>query len=1083
MKRQKTLLERVVGRLVWQRRLTVVSALLFWSLGTAGLAAVFAAVLLLHRAVTAIVVPVIVWLAWRWFADCRVRAVAAGLEACRPQLRGRVMPALELARLNLTGREGYSAELVAAALDDADTSIAGIRLWPLVSRRRLFSGLGFVLAVVLAGAALWLIAPTRMQVGVANLLGRPESVVVVKALASDTAVTRGEPVRLVCRVEPRRIFRRVRLKMVAGRRWHGAGERSAARNQPREVTRVYGLTGDSCVITLPVQEGFRYRFEVLGVKSEERYVGIIEPLALRGIEFEYLFPSYSKLAGYSASSPEIRALKGTTIKFRGLANRKITGARLVLGAETTAIALDSDSVSLQGSFRVMADGVGAILLAERSVEVMATELRVRAIPDEAPLVRVLVPGRDIEMPASMKIGLVINVLDDFGVRDIRLRWGIDSLDQVVRIGRSRTGQEDTLAYFWDLSGVGLVPGSVVRYRAEASDNDEVSGPKTGMSNVYSVRFPTMAEIYSASVRQAERTGEILAPLQQEQEQVGAEFQRAAEALARNRELSWDERQALSGALAQQEGLMQQVAELQQEVANLAEELSGSLVFDSQTMERLGQLQQLLSQVLPRELQRTLEQLRERLEANAPELRLALEKFQFEQERLRANIERAIELLQRIVEEQRLDELARRADELARAQEDVARQAEKQTSPALAERQNDIATGLDSLQSRLGELASALSDSVIADSLDKLLDELTATELAEAVRELARQMQTGQSGNAADKGKSLAADMRSAADRLKSLAEQFKRRRSADVAERLAVQTREALMLSQEQEQLETSGESAERLARLQAGLRDGGRVLAESLAALATRSLTVTPGMAQELASAVNAMDAAGRSLNEGNTAAARTQMVRARMALNNVARALLDALGAAMRGGGASGEMQGLMEQLSQMAGEQLGINSETGGIPIPMPGGMSASQLEAIARALSRQSALRQRLEQMMQTLGASQPGLMASLEQVVEEMKAVERDLADLNVSRQLVERQQQILSHLLDAQRSLRQRGQKEQREAETARPYTPGARPKLPEDRGERNRLLREELLRSLRQGYPQDYEDLIRAYFERLLYQ
>jgi len=111
------------------------------------------------------------------------------------------------------------------------------------------------------------------------------------------------------------------------------------------------------------------------------------------------------------------------------------------------------------------------------------------------------------------------------------------------------------------------------------------------------------------------------------------------------------------------------------------------------------------------------------------------------------------------------------------------------------------------------------------------------------------------------------------------------------------------------------------------------------------------------------------------------------------------------------------------------------------------------------------------------------MASLEQVLEEMSAAERDLAELDVTRELIERQQSILSHLLDAQRSLRQRGHKEERESEAARPFEVRTRPQLPDDRGERDRMLREELLRALKQGYPSEYEPLIRAYFERLLYQ
>jgi hypothetical protein len=106
---------------------------------------------------------------------------------------------------------------------------------------------------------------------------------------------------------------------------------------------------------------------------------------------------------------------------------------------------------------------------------------------------------------------------------------------------------------------------------------------------------------------------------------------------------------------------------------------------------------------------------------------------------------------------------------------------------------------------------------------------------------------------------------------------------------------------------------------------------------------------------------------------------------------------------------------------------------------------------------------------------------MEGVLDDMLRVERDLAELNVTRELVERQESILSHLLDAQRSIRQQGFKEERESESGKAFEIKERPRLPQDAGERNRLLREELMRALKQGYPAEYERMIRAYFDRLL--
>ena len=101
----------------------------------------------------------------------------------------------------------------------------------------------------------------------------------------------------------------------------------------------------------------------------------------------------------------------------------------------------------------------------------------------------------------------------------------------------------------------------------------------------------------------------------------------------------------------------------------------------------------------------------------------------------------------------------------------------------------------------------------------------------------------------------------------------------------------------------------------------------------------------------------------------------------------------------------------------------------------------------------------------------------------MKRVEQDLAAHDINRDLIERQESILSHLLDTQRSVRQKGFKEQRESEAAKSFDREPIPGLPDDMGERNRVLREELMRALKEGGLGKYERAIREYFEMLLNQ
>jgi hypothetical protein len=1013
-----------------------------------------------------LIVPPLAVLASRWFANARTAAVAVDVEETVSRLKGRLIPALQIAEADGSGREGYSKELASAALAAVDGDMGGQDLRRVVRRGHVWAGFGLLAAVGALVAAASLLFPARLRVGAANLVGRVDRVVRVTALSADTTVARDGVVALRCAVEPAGVFGAALLRI------------KGARNSTRRVA----LTADSCLIVVEVEDGFDYQFEVLGVKSESRAVRPAEPLVVRSLRFSYEFPRYAGLKRQESNSTDIRVLKGTVLGVSGEANRPVVSAALCFGPDTIELATGTRGDDFAGQVRLLSDVDGALRITDRRDASGEVPLRIRVIPDEVPLVRILVPGRDVDLPASMKLPVIVDALDDFGLGRVRLRYGRDSLTGTVALADGGGLREDTVAYIWDLSGSGLLPGDVMRYRVEAFDNDDVSGPKLGTSDVFAVRFPTMTEIYSASVQQAERTQEQLAPLQTNQEQVAAELERASEALDRSRDLTWDEKQALSAALSSQEGLLQQISDLQREVQDLADDLGQGLSFDSETMERLGELQQLLNEVIPPELKQSLSDLRQRLEGNAPEVRRTLEQLQREQERLRVGIDRALDLLRRIVDEQRLDALAKSAAELARNQESVTQHLEREDRDWASRLQPQLATGLDSLLQRIRDLAAELSDSTLVDSLTALSSGLESESLPEQSSALAAQLRSGRKGGEAARSRSVAAGLRDAANRLESMSNQLKRQRSADLAGNLAVLASDILALSQEQERLEGIDAGPAEAARRMAGLAEGTRIAAESLVTVTGRTMLVSPRLGQQLAEVMAVMTGAGKLLNDGMTAAARSQMPRARAGLNGVAKGLLEAMAQASASGGESGGMESLLDQLSKMAGEQMGLNSEMGGMPIPIPGGLSPSQMQTLQRVLSMQSSLRQRLEQMMQTMGGDQPGLMASLEQVLEEMKASERDLADLNVTRQLIDRQQSILSHLLDAQRSLRQRGFKEERESETAKAFEVRRPLGLPPDRGERDRILREELLRALKADYPRDYEAVIRAYFERLLY-
>jgi hypothetical protein len=109
-----------------------------------------------------------------------------------------------------------------------------------------------------------------------------------------------------------------------------------------------------------------------------------------------------------------------------------------------------------------------------------------------------------------------------------------------------------------------------------------------------------------------------------------------------------------------------------------------------------------------------------------------------------------------------------------------------------------------------------------------------------------------------------------------------------------------------------------------------------------------------------------------------------------------------------------------------------------------------------------------------------ILGRLDDVMEEMRQVERDLEGADLSSETRERQERILSRMLDAQRSLRERGYRRERRSRAGEDLAPREATPLPRTISEAEEQMREDQLRMPGFVYPPEYEELIRSYFRVL---
>jgi uncharacterized protein with von Willebrand factor type A (vWA) domain len=141
---------------------------------------------------------------------------------------------------------------------------------------------------------------------------------------------------------------------------------------------------------------------------------------------------------------------------------------------------------------------------------------------------------------------------------------------------------------------------------------------------------------------------------------------------------------------------------------------------------------------------------------------------------------------------------------------------------------------------------------------------------------------------------------------------------------------------------------------------------------------------------------------------------------------------------------------------------------------GAQPMSMSEQLARLAAEQEAIRMQLRKITEEYKRGGENTQA-LDQLQREMERTELDIVTRNITRQTIQRQQRILTRLLEHEKAQLQREQEERREGTTAKNYQISNPADVFEYNRNRNREL--EMLRSLPPELKPFYRSLVENYF------
>ena len=770
---------------------------------------------------------------------------------------------------------------------------------------------------------------------------------------------------------------------------------------------------------------------------------------------------------------------GTQVSLTIEANKPLESAALVFDDATELPAAVSSSLA-QATLTVKKDGRYRVHL--RDPQMIANKdpvsYRIVALPDQPPDVRLLRPGQDIDLTELMRVSLVAEAFDDYGISRLELRYRKDDdTDHILPI-ITTLGREIETSYNWDMSNLNLLPGDQITYRIRAYDNNP--RPSFGETATFTIRMPSLFEIHREADKTQRESIDEIETVQQRGRELDTRLKELARDMLTKDKLDWQEKRELEKVRQTQEQLAEQIESTAEQLDRALDRLQESGLLEDDTLQKLEELQILLSQIRTPELADVMKKLDEAIKkADANMVREALEQFQMEREKFRETLDRTLALLQRVQRQQTLDALNQKLEELAQAQDQITQNIEREPAEDLTRRQARIARDTEQLRTELQQ-ASEKMDSPTDSDLNQIADAIQNKQLTPRMDQVRQDLAMGQRQRAGKNSDSLARDMQNLSQSLAQSRQRFIQRQKAEIARELNRVLHDLLTLSQAQERTaQRANEAGSRddtapLALDQARAMTGASRMAQRLMDASQKTFFIPPSAQAALGHALNKMEGAAEQLNAGNANQA-SQLAREALGeINRAAMMVQNALGQLASSESGTG-FEEMMAKMAQLAQQQGALNAQTENL-FGQQGGQPSWQ-----KLAAQQRAIQEALNALRGELARQQREMLGDLGKIASDMRETSRELLQRRVAPQTLMRQRQILSRLLDAQQAMRSRGKSKKRQARTGENLTYRGPGSLPADLGEADNPLRHLMRDALKEGYSPEYQALIRRYFENLI--
>lgn len=701
----------------------------------------------------------------------------------------------------------------------------------------------------------------------------------------------------------------------------------------------------------------------------------------------------------------------------------------------------------------------------------------QVIPDQHPSIEV---EKFVDSTQQNMVFFVGMASDDYGMERLNFNYTINnpesrqSKTEVVPLKMTNT-KSTKYDYTLNIEKLGLKPGDQLSYYFEVYDNDKIHGSKSAKTAIMNFSKPSRKELKQKAQKQSEEIEKLLEESIKKTKEVKKDFKELKEKLREKKELDWQTKKDLEKLMERQKDIQQKMEDAKQ---NFQEKQKNEAMMEKspQTQEKEERIEKMFDEIKKNEVDELMEKIRELMEElNKDQAQEMVQEMEKQDETLENELERLKELYKELEVEKDVEEFLDQMKKLAEEQEKLAEETKNKEKPQeqLKKEQEDIEKKLDDLKKDLEQIQKKNDELENPKDLGEENEE-EMEDINQDMDEAQDKMDQNQNSKASEAQKKASKKMKDMASDMQSSMEAGGQDQMAEDMEMIRQLLENLVTLSFNQEDLinefEQTNEHVPRFVELvqeQFRIKNDFTVVEDTLMALAKRQAKLETFVIEKMTEVQNNLDISITRLEERKKKLADENQRKSMKGLNDLALMLDEAMNqmqqqmASMSSGskmcnkpngkgqgkgkgkapkdkiseGQKGLNKEMKEMLEKMKKE--GRNSKPGKDGKKGKDGMA----KEFAEAAAKQAALRKALEELKKENTEQGKGD-NGLQKLIDEMDQIETDLVNRRLDAQMISRQNNILTRLLEAEKADRQREMDEKRKAERASNLAPKFPPAL-----------------------------------------